>query len=313
MRIDSLFIYKTYKTPMIMKQTVYLALALLVVACSQPKSNEGETASSETAEPTLGLEKLWATDTLLTTSESVIYDETNDVLYVSCINGAPPDARDEDGFIAKVSPADGSIIELQWVTSMDAPKGLGLIGSTLYVTDIDDIVAIDVTTGEITQKINVPDAVFLNDITTDDEGNVYFTDSGANRIHKLSADGELSLWIEDAEIGGPNGLLDDGDQMMMVAFGKGIFNTIDYASGTITQVADSLQGGDGIEKTGDDYLVSSWHGRVFYITAAGETTKLLDTSEDGSNAADIEFIAKSNTLLVPTFFGNQVVAYKLTK
>ena len=111
----------------------------------------------------------------------------------------------------------------------------------------------------------------------------------------------------------PNGLLDDGDQMMMVAFGKGIFNTIDYASGTITQVADSLQGGDGIEKTGEDYLVSSWHGRVFYITAAGETTKLLDTSEDGSNAADIEFIAKSNTLLVPTFFGNQVVAYKLTK
>ena len=63
MQIHSLFIHKTYKTPMIMKQTIYLALALLVVACSQPKSNEGETASSETAEPTLGLEKLWATDT----------------------------------------------------------------------------------------------------------------------------------------------------------------------------------------------------------------------------------------------------------
>ncbi|MEQ8470448.1 MAG: gluconolaconase [Marinoscillum sp.] len=297
-----------------MNNLLKLLLALFVVACSQPKSAESdESTESEENKPTASLERLWASDTTLSTAESVFFDAGNNVLYVSCIGGVPPNAQDEDGFIAKISPEDGSIVELNWVTGIDAPKGMGMVGETLYVANIDEVVLINTTSGEVTERISVPDATFLNDITTDDEGNVYISDSNRNRIHKLSPGGEVSVWIEDSSLGGPNGLFHDGDRMMLATFGAGNFSTINYADSSISVVADSINGGDGIVKVDDAFLVSNWNGEVYYVSSEWEKELILDTKEMGANAADIEFIASTNTLLVPTFFGNQVVAYKLNK
>lgn len=290
------------------------AFALLLAAACQPKkSSETNSEASDEAEKkemTTSLEKTWETDTLLKTPESVLYDKSNNVLYVSCIAGVPPDAQDEDGYIAKVSPEDGSIVELQWITGLDAPKGMGLYDGTLYVADIDKLVAIDVASGEIANRYPVEGAEFLNDITVDNDGNVYFSDSNTGKIHKFS-DGAVTLWAE-AE-GRPNGLFYDGDIMFLATFSTGKFNEIDFNTQEVKPVVDSIPGGDGIVKVGMDFLVSNWNGEIYHINSAYEKTKILDTKEMGANAADIEFISASNTLLVPTFFGNQVVAYKLNK
>ncbi len=296
-----------------MNNILKLSLALLVVACSQPKSaNESESTESQgPIEDNISLEVIWESDTVLTTSESVFYDEANDVLYVSCINGVPPNAQDEDGFIAKVSPKDGSIIELKWITGLDAPKGMGMIGNKLYVTNIDELVIVDVTTGDITERVPVEAAQFLNDIATDDEGNVYFSDSNTNKLHKYSPKGVLTTWMEGVNLGGPNGLFHDGEKMMLATFGAGDFRSIDYTTEEITPVVDSIPGGDGIVKVGVDYLVSNWNGEVYYVTSNWEKQLILDTKEIGANAADIEFDEQTMTLFVPTFFGNQVAAYKL--
>jgi len=298
-----------------MKYLINGTLALLMIACSQPKKaaeeQTEEVVEEITREP--ALTKIWESDTTLLTPESVLFDEGNNVLYVSCINGVPPNAQDEDGYIAKVNPADGSIIEMEWVTGLDAPKGMGQVGNTLYVTNIDEVVAIDVTTGEITNRIAVEGAEFLNDITTDPEGNVYFSDSNTNKIHKLSATGELTTWIEGEELGGPNGLFFDGDKIMLATFGRGDLSAIALENPEVMLVADSIPGGDGVEKVGEDFLVSNWNGEVFYVYSDGDIAKMIDTKEAGANAADIEFIEKDMTVLVPTFFGNQVVAYKLSK
>lgn len=296
-----------------MKYLTNAVLILLMVACSQPKKTDAESEKPEAgmADEKISLEKVWETDTTLATPESVLYDTANEVLYVSCINGVPPNAKDGDGYIAKVNPADGAIVDSAWVTGLDAPKGLGLVGNTLYVTNIDEVVAIDITTGEITARTAVEGAEFLNDITTDPEGNVYFSDSNKNKIHQLNAEGELSTWIDDENMGGPNGLFHDGERMMLATFGSGKFNTINYDDNKVIPVVDSIPGGDGIVKVGVDFLVSNWNGEVYYVTADWDKTKILDTKAMGANAADIEFIKSSNTLLVPTFFGNQVVAYQL--
>jgi len=50
---------------------------------------------------------------------------------------------------------------------------------------------------------------------------------------------------------------------------------------------------------------------VFYIDNAGHKTSLLNTKEQKKNTADIWFIADDQLVLVPTFFDNRVVAYKL--
>lgn len=292
-----------------MKKITYLALTALAVACSQPKPVQEEAVEAKT--PTLN--KVWESDTTVLTPESVLFDKGNNVLYVSCINGVPPSEKDGDGYIAKLNPADGSIIVANWVSGLDAPKGMGLVGNSLYVANIDEVWVIDITSGEVSSKIAVEGAQFLNDITVDGEGNVYVSDSNTNKIHKITSAGEVSTWIESAQLGGPNGLLHDGDRMLLATFGMGNFNTISYADNSITAVVDSIPGGDGVVKVGVDFLVSNWNGEVYYVTSDWTKTKLLDTKDAGVNAADMEFDEANMTLFVPTFFGNQVVAYKLEK
>ena len=128
----------------------------------------------------------------------------------------------------------------------------------------------------------------------------------------LSAQGILSIWLASDSLGGPNGLYYIDDYLMLTTFGEGNFKKINMATTEIEMVVDSIPGGDGVELVDDkDFLVSNWNGEVYYVSSDWTKTKLLDTKEAGANAADIEFHQGTKTVFVPTFFGNQVVAYKL--
>lgn len=288
----------------------FLLICLVIWSCQPKKANESESEETVTS-VTPSLTKIWSSDTTVLTPESVIYNAADDILYVSCIAGVPPTAKDGDGFIAKISPADGSIIELNWVSGMDAPKGMGIVSGKLYVTNIDEVVEIDIAEGTISNRYVVEGATFLNDIDVSASGEVFITDMGTNKIHLLK-DGVITTVLEDENLGGPNGLLHLGDKMMASSSGAGNFYEINTMDWTFKVVTDSIFGGDGVEKTGDDFLVSSWGGEIYYVAEGGSKTKMLDT-KGVSNTADIEFVESTSTVYVPTFFGNQVVAYKLTK
>jgi hypothetical protein len=68
------------------------------------------------------INKLWETPNELKNPESVAYAPKQNVLFVSNVDGKP-DQKDQKGFISKVSPSNGSIIELNWITGLNAPKG----------------------------------------------------------------------------------------------------------------------------------------------------------------------------------------------
>jgi sugar lactone lactonase YvrE len=260
--------------------------------------------------PAQKLELKWKSDTLLSVSESVLMDASNNILYVSCIDGKP-DEKDGKGFIAKVSTT-GKIEKLDWVTGLDAPKGMGINKNNLYVADISRIVIIDMASGKITSKIEVDGAKFLNDVTVDKKGNVYVSDSQTGKIHTLK-NGKAEVYFESTEFKGVNGLLALNDGFYVVDFGNG-FNYKLSADKKLTKIGVTSEGADGIVAVGkDEYLVSSWHGEVYYVNAQGQATKLLDTKDQKINAADIEFDAKTKTLFVPTFFKNGVVAYTFSK
>jgi hypothetical protein len=81
---------------------------------------------------------------VLKTPESVIYAPKHYILFVSNIDGEP-DQKDQKGFISKVSLSNGSITELNWLTGLDAPKGMAIYNnSKLYVSDITDLVEIEI-------------------------------------------------------------------------------------------------------------------------------------------------------------------------
>jgi len=155
---------------MIKYKILSVVLLLFLVSCSSQKKKSGKDAVDETAVKKFELVELWKTDTLFRVPESVIYDENNDVLYVSNLNYEPR-VKDGNGFISRLSTS-GEILDLKWVEDMSSPKGLGIYEGKLYVSDIDEVIVIDIARGEIAERIVIEGAKMINDISIDSEGNV---------------------------------------------------------------------------------------------------------------------------------------------
>jgi len=291
---------------------IIFAITFSLYSCdsSTEKQNDTPAGDSAVASPAVLVEQIWSTDTIFKSSESVLYDKLRNVIYVSCINGMPADI-DGNGYISKITP-EGKIDNLEWIKGLNAPKGLGIFGNTLYVTDVTKLIEIDIEKGVIKKSYNVPGAIFLNDINVDSAGTVYFTDSEANKIHTLK-EGEISTWL-DKDLNKPNGVLIENNRLLIAFFGGMDFKAFDLTTKAITPIANEIGAGDGVVYFGKagHYLVSDWYGTVNLIEPDGSKNLVLDTKSAKANAADIDFIQESSLLIVPTFFDNRVVAYKVT-
>jgi len=255
------------------------------------------------------LTALWKTDTLLRVPESVLADAKNKLLYVSCIDGKSGE-KDGKGYIAKVS-TDGKIITNEWVSGLDAPKGMALHKNNLYVADITRVVTIDIQASKIISSVEIDGAQFLNDVTVDDNGNVYISDSATGKIHKL-ANGKTEVFFESKDFKRINGLLALKDGLRVADAGNGVFYNLTWDK-TLGKITDIAQGADGIVLTGNsEFIVSCWGGEIYFV-AGGNVTKLLDTKEQKVNSADVDYDSKSKTLYVPTFFANSIAAYTFNR
>lgn len=249
--------------------------------------------------------KKWETEPTLKTPESVLFDASAQVLYVSNIDGQQPWTKDGKGSIAKVG-LDGKVIAAEWVSGFEAPKGLGLHQGRLYVADIDRVVVVDVAKGSIAETIPVTGAKKLNDITIDAAGVVYVSDSEAGKVHAIKQ-GQVSLYLENLK--GPNGVLAHGHDFYVLASGT-LFKVGKDKS--LIKIVDGMEAStDGIEHVKEDeFVVSSWIGVMYYVKG-GEKQQLLDTRALKRNTADIGYDAKNRIVYVPTFFANTVVAYEV--
>ena len=281
---------------------------LITISC---KSQIKETVKQEPRKTEIELIKLWETDTLLKTCEAVRYNKEEAVIYVSNIGNVPTNEKDNDGSLSTIN-LKGEILKKNWVTGLNAPKGLSFFNDKLYVTDINEVVKINITTGSIDKKYEVDKAIFLNDLDIDTNGDVYFTDSRDSKVYKLAND-EVSLWL-DMEGLNPNGIFVEKNRILVVSFSKGDFIAIDKETKQRSVIATGIVGGDGIVAIKAGYLVSTWPGELFFVDKNSQepvASKILDTKEEKLNAADIGIIPEKDLLIVPTFYGNKVVAYKI--
>jgi len=251
------------------------------------------------------LEKVWQTTADLKTPESVLYDQEKDVIYVANING-DPSAKDGNGFIS-VLKSDGSVKTLEWVKDLNAPKGLAIFKGKLYVADIDQLVEIDIEKGAVTAKYDAPGAVFLNDVTACMNGMIFVSDTRTAKIHVLN-EGKFTVWMEGEPLQNPNGLMAEKGKLLV---GDNNIYEVDIQTKKTTLLIKDAGGVDGLEKNNQgDFVFSNWPGRIF-IHKNGETTKLLDTTAQELKTADIDYDLKNDLVLVPTFFDNKIVAYKI--
>jgi sugar lactone lactonase YvrE len=255
------------------------------------------------------LTEVWRTDTVLLTPESVVYDRHRDILYVSNVNQEPR-MKDNNGFISRID-RNGNIVTLRWIEGLSSPKGLTIVGDTLYAADVDEVVMMDINKGEIIRKLSVNGSRMLNDITSDSTGTIYFSDTDANRIYKLK-NGKIEEWLAEGLVG-PNGLLLKGDTLFLALQGANNFASVEVAEKKFKVLTDSIIHADGIAYTGIPgyYLVTNWDGEIYLINPDFTRSSLLRTKKEQINTADIEYIPEYNLLVVPTFFGNCVIAYRL--
>lgn len=297
-----------------MKTPTILIVALVATSLFSFKQKQRPTTPSVIA-PMIkkvktppSFELVWETDSIFKTTESCLYDAKRDVIYVSSVNHEPR-TKDNNGFISTLSK-EGKLVKLDWATGMSAPKGMGLFEDTLYVTDIDAIVEIDANTGKILNRYPLEGALMLNDLTVDTEGTVYFSAMDTNKIYTLK-NGQIKLWKDN--LNKPNGLLIEKDRLLVASLGEGTLKAYDLKTKEFIQLAEGLGKGDGVvQLTSDNYVVSDWRGEIFHIKE-GVATSIYNTLDQNLQTADIGIIPNEDIILIPTFFGNGVKAYKLTE
>jgi len=252
------------------------------------------------------LVKKWETPPSMITPESVLYDAANDIIYVANINGQSA-AKDGNGFISKLSTS-GKIINLKWITGLDAPKGMGIYSGKLFVSDITQVVEIDLSNGKILNRYPAAGSSFLNDISISPAGVVYVSDSQKGSIYRL-ANGKIEKWIEGVE--GVNGLLCIGRDLLLAGTKNSVVQIFTINGRQTTLISETVSI-DGLVSCGkNSYLFSDWSGSVYRATVNAGKELILNTSKANINAADIDYIPSKRLLVVPTFLDNRVMAYEL--
>jgi outer membrane protein assembly factor BamB len=297
-------------------------ISIILSACSDdaqqsqvPTTEMAENNSSKKA--TVKLELLWEAQGF-NNPESVIYHESGNTLFVSNVNGSPVE-KDGNGYISKIL-LDGTILRKQWVIGLNAPKGLAIYNDTLYVADIDTLVAIDIPSGTIIRSYQVDDAKFLNDVVASDDGKIFVSDMLLNRIHRLSED-QFNIWLESPELESPNGLYAEGDHLIVGAWGvmtdgfatevPGHLKSVSLKDRSISNLGgDPIGNLDGVESDGSNgYYVTDWMvGKLYRINKEGDATLLLELEQ---GMADHEIILEQNLILLPMMKNDKVLAYKI--
>ena len=255
------------------------------------------------------LVKKWETDSLLRKPESAIYDVTNQVVYVSNINGKYR-TKDGNGFISRID-TNGNILDLKWADGLDSPQGLGIYKNSLYVADLDRVVEFDISSSRIKHIFNAENAQFLNDLAIDQNGIIYISDCAANKIYRIKKR-RMQVWFENPVLKSPNGLLAIDNKLYLLNMGDERAYCIHPDTKAFTCFARGIRNADGLVSDGENGFFASgaWQGEIFHITSAGKKTLILNLGKTNTIAADIEYIPSQRLLLVPTLC-KTVIAYRI--
>ncbi|WP_052733109.1 SMP-30/gluconolactonase/LRE family protein [Hymenobacter terrenus] len=267
----------------------------------------------------------------LAAPESVAADAAGTRFYVSNIGAKlDPAARDGDGYVSELD-ARGRVRTARLLPApgeapLNAPKGLAVVGHTLYVADIDRIVGFDLTIRQQTAVVSFADtkAAFLNDVlalgdtallvSASDQGRAYALTLRTGRIRPLRG-----------RAPGANGLAYDAGRglLYVVTLGPG-FNgqgqllcrpLAEAGEFAALPVAPGFFDGVAVQPDGQ-VLYSDWvslaanppaQGAVWRYNPATRQATAVPLPAGTPSPADFCYDARRNQLLVPSTLSSRVV------
>jgi len=264
-------------------------------------------------------------DAGLSTPESVLWDATRQVWYVSNINGNPPQ-KDDNGYILRLGPDGQKIDSLPFINGADAdvtlhaPKGMALTGDTLWVADIDVLRGFNVTSGTEVATIDLApmQALFLNDVAAGSDGTIYITDTGIafgadgsvshpgkSRVFAVRG-GKASEAVVLPKESAVNGITWDAARNAWLLVGYNSPNLWSWAVGAkeATVIGTGPGGADGVVVLTDGRaLYTSWADSSLTVFA-NDSSKTLRKGLPAP--ADLGYDAARNLVAVPLFTANRV-------
>ncbi len=208
-----------------------------------------------------------------------------------------PTQRKPETFVA----SGGDIIQAVGLLVDEARKLLWVCSVDLSNAQPPRIVAVDQTTGQVRAKHNMTG--FCNDLTLDNNGNLYATNSFGSQLYRVPAaqvlqNNSATVWKEDPLFAidkqgdfGLNGIVYNGkDALYTVHTARGTFLRIpiqnDGSAGTVVQItlSRSLVSGDGLKMINDTTFVvaENFADRLSSITLNGNqaTVRVLSSRLD---------------------------------
>jgi sugar lactone lactonase YvrE len=262
------------------------------------------------------------------TPESVRYDADLDIYFVSNIHGGMT-AKDGNGFISRLGP-DGALLDTAFIRGgvngvvLNGPKGMAVVGDTLWVTDIDALRAFDKRSGAPVASVEFAGALFLNDVAPGPDGALYITDSGLqpdstglahpgpDKIFRLGADRTVTTAAQGDFLGGPNGITWDAGRARFIVAPFANTSVLAWSPGDTqaSAVATGPGGFDGVERLADGrFLIASWTDSSLY--ALDSTATLVRYLTGVPSPADIGLDTKRNRVAIPIFTEDRVEIWEI--
>ncbi len=272
---------------------------------------------SQAKSPQISLNQAWELSEDIKRPESAVYEQAEGVVYISNMDGGATE-KNGTGYISKIS-TDGEMITARWSEGLNAPKGLAISGDYLYASDIDELVKINLESGEIAATYEAENAEFLNDVTADADGNVYVSDSRDKTVYRHRGD-TFEVWLESDQIKSPNGLYAEKGRLVIAACGiesenpgsNRYLQAISYESKAVTPLGkeEPIGGLDAVQPNGQGgYFLTDWSaGKVFTYNTTDGATLLREISK---GTADLDYLEDQKLLVIPIMMSDQVLAFEV--
>jgi sugar lactone lactonase YvrE len=224
---------------------------------------------------------------------------------------------------------DGNIIQidstgLKSYFKKRLSKSLGMLirDDVLYVvTNPNMVKGFRLSDSSQTFEIQINEAVFLNDITYDDDGFLYVTDSNGNAVFKIDISNQTYSLFVKTQHDNPNGIVYDktNERLVLCYFREHApidqISLVDSVLSTIiTTELDNLDG-IALDESGNFYI-SSWGLGSFSAGFKEEGTiykfdnqfkrKPIKVSTGHHGPADIYYSKEKRELIIPLFLENDV-------